>query len=228
MAIPTALAQIDMPAQVLEGRVVGGRSFHPFELADIVADHGRHVVGGCRGFEKGQHTLGDQSEEEEADSGHQCNEARVHPASSPVGNGATLPGAGLGLRGLKPIAVSDLFSAVIMRLMMRSDIPTSIEIPARVRTSQYARICTTVSTHSAPFIHWKPCCRPAALSTAPMIEIPAVISQNDQLPSLNDHSSRPHIRGQRKINPPIAHTTKVPKTVRCECEITKSVKWVGC
>src|SRR5436309_1808295 len=26
----------------------------------------------------------------------------------------------------------------------------------------------------------------------------------------------------------MAHTTKVPNTVRCECEMTKSVKWVGC
>src|SRR6202050_3438517 len=112
--------------------------------------------------------------------------------------------------------------------MISSDIPISMEIPASVRISQYARICTTVSTHSAAFIHWKPCCRPAALSTIPMVEMPTVISQNDQLPSLKDHSSRPHMRGQTKINPPIAHTTKVPKTVRCEWEITKSVKWVGC
>ena len=41
------------------------------------------------------------------------------------------------------------------------------------------------------------CCRPAALSTRPMVEMPHVISQNDQLPSVNDHSSRPHMRGQR-------------------------------
>ena len=61
-----------------------------------------------------------------------------------------------------------------------------------------------------------------------MIEMPLVISQNDQLPSLNDHSSRPHMRGHRYSKPPIAHTTKVPNTVRCECEITKSVKCVGC
>src|SRR5262245_37570355 len=26
----------------------------------------------------------------------------------------------------------------------------------------------------------------------------------------------------------MAHTTKVPNTVRCECEITKSLKCVGC
>ena len=28
--------------------------------------------------------------------------------------------------------------------------------------------------------------------------------------------------------PAIAHTTKVPKIVMCECATTKSVKWVGC
>ena len=61
-----------------------------------------------------------------------------------------------------------------------------------------------------------------------MVEMPAVIIQNDQLPSLNDQSSRPNSRGQTKTRPPIAHTTKVPNTVRCECEMTKSVKWVGC
>ena len=55
---------------------------------------------------------------------------------------------------------------------------------------------TTVSTHSVPFIHSKPCCRPAAVSTRPMVEMPTVISQNDQLPIVNDHSSRPHSRGQ--------------------------------
>ena len=85
MAIPAALSQIDTPAHALERRVVGGRGFYPLELAEIIADHGRHMVGGCRGFEKGQHTLGDQGEEEEPDSGHQCNEARAHLAGSPAG-----------------------------------------------------------------------------------------------------------------------------------------------
>src|ERR1700691_4149893 len=122
MAIPTALAQIDSPADVLEGRVVGGRSFHPFELADIVADHGGHVVGGCRGFEKRQYSLSDQGEKEKADPGHQCNEARAHLAGSPAGS--TDRPLDAGLSGLKPIAISDLLSAVIMRLMISSDIPT--------------------------------------------------------------------------------------------------------
>src|SRR6202034_2241228 len=106
------LSQIDTPAYVLERRVVGGRGFHPLELTDIVADHGRDVVGGCRGFEEGQHTLGHQCEEEETNSGHQCNEARAHLAGSPA-DSAARP---LGLSGLKPIAASDLLSAVIMRL----------------------------------------------------------------------------------------------------------------
>src|ERR1700683_132477 len=194
MAVPTALAQIDEPASVLQGRVVGSRRLHPLELPDIVADHSGDVVGGRRGFEEGQYTLGDQGEEEEAHPGHECDHARVHRASSPAAAG--VKSFGVRLAASKPIALSDLLSAVIMRLMIRSVIPTSIEIPARVRTSQYARICTTVSTHSAAFIHWKPCCRPAALSTMPMVEMPTVISQNDQLPSLNDHSSRPHMRGQ--------------------------------
>src|SRR5215469_15477604 len=30
------------------------------------------------------------------------------------------------------------------------------------------------------------------------------------------------------MRPPIAQTTKVPNTVKCECEMTKSEKWVGC
>src|ERR1700678_1308155 len=137
MAIPTALSQIDMPAQVLEGRIVGGRRVHPFELADIVANHGSHVVGGCRGFEKRQHALGDQGEEEKADSGHQCYEACAHLAGSP--ESAVTP-SGPEFWDRKPIAVSDLFSAVIMRLTSSRDIPISIEIPATVRTSQYARI----------------------------------------------------------------------------------------
>ena len=134
MAIPAALSQIDTPAHVLERRVVGGRCFHPLELTDIVADHGRDVVGGCRGFKKGQHTLGDQGEEEEANSGHQCNEARAHLACPPAGSAARPLGAPFS--GLKPIAVADLLSAVIIRLMISSDIPVSIEIPASVRTSQ--------------------------------------------------------------------------------------------
>ena len=35
-----------------------------------------------------------------------------------------------------------------------------------------------------------------AVSTRPMVEMPTVISQNAQLPILNDQSSRPHTRGQ--------------------------------
>src|ERR1700683_2134156 len=136
MAIPAALAQIHTPAYVLERRVVGGRGLHPLELTDIVADHRRDVVGGCRGFEKGEHTLGDQGEEKEANSRHQCNEARAHLAGSPAGSAGRPLAAELS--GLKPIAVSDLLTAVIMRLMIKSDIPISIDIPARVRTSQYA------------------------------------------------------------------------------------------
>src|ERR1700677_774247 len=138
MAIPAALSQIDTPALVLERRVVGGRGLHPLELTDIIADHGRDVVGGCRGLEKGEHTLGNQGEEEEPHSGHQCNEARAHLASSPAGSAASPSGGGPS--GLKPTAVGDLLSAVIIRLMISSDIPISIEVPARLRTSQYARI----------------------------------------------------------------------------------------
>ena len=58
-----------------------------------------------------------------------------------------------------------------------------------------------------------------------MVEMPAV-SQNDQLPILNDQSSRQ--LGPSVDQPPIAQTTKVPNTVRCGAQMTKSVKWVGC
>ena len=46
--------------------------------------------------------------------------------------------------------------------------------------------------------------------------MPQVISQKDQLARLNDHSGLPHRRGQTYTSPPMAQTTKVPKTVRCE------------
>ena len=58
--------------------------------------------------------------------------------------------------------------------------------------------------------------------------MPKVMSQNDQLPSFNDQSGRFTSLGITKIVPPMAHTTKVPNTVRCECEMTKSLKCVGC
>src|SRR5512134_1152775 len=53
------------------------------------------------------------------------------------------------------------------------------------------------------------------------------MSQKLQFPSRKLHSSRPTMRGQTWIEPAMAQTTKVPNTVRCEWEITKSVKWVG-
>ena len=55
-----------------------------------------------------------------------------------------------------------------------------------------------MSTHSVPFIHMKPCCRPAAVRTRPIVEMPTVISQNDQLPSLKDQNSRPHSLARRR------------------------------
>src|SRR6185436_19901117 len=56
---------------------------------------------------------------------------------------------------------------------------------------------------------------------------PSVMSQKLQLPRRKLHSSRPTTRGQTWREPAMAQTTKVPNTVRCEWEITKSVKWVG-
>ena len=73
-----------------------------------------------------------------------------------------------------------------------------------------------------------PCCSPAIVRSSPISVMPNVINQNDQLPSLNDHSGCPTIFGSTYTVPPIAHTTNVPNTVRCECEMTKSVKCVGC
>ena len=57
-------------------------------MAEIVADHSRHVGGCRRGLEKGQHTLGDQGEEEETDPSHQRNHARVHRLSPPGRKGS--------------------------------------------------------------------------------------------------------------------------------------------
>ena len=67
--------------------------------------------------------------------------------------------------------------------------PTSMLIPDMVRINQYGRIATRESSHSVPVIHIVPCINPAIVSTIPIMEIPNVISQNDQLPSLNDQSS---------------------------------------
>src|SRR5438309_57958 len=105
--------------------------------------------------------------------------------------------------------------------------PMSMEMPASVRTSQYGRIATRESSHSTPAMSMKPCCRPASVKSRPMSEMPNVISQNDQLPKVKDHSGRPRSLGSTYTVPPMAHTTKVPNTVRCEWEITKSLKWVG-
>src|SRR5438445_13235508 len=96
----------------------------------------------------------------------------------------------------------------------------------------------------------KPCWRPCAVKTSPIAEIPSVTSQNPQFPTRKLQSGASFIskrasaggtpaprrpaartaasRGQTYIVPAIAHTTNVPKTVRCECEMTKSVKCVGC
>ena len=104
----------------------------------------------------------------------------------------------------------------------------SIEMPDSVRTNQKGFMVTTVSTHSARAISMKPCCSPCAESTSPIVEMPSVMSQKPQLPSRKLHSSRPTIRGQTYSAPAMAHTTNVPNTVRCECAMTKSVKWVGC
>jgi hypothetical protein len=87
-------------------------------------------------------------------------------------------------------------SAVIIRLNTSSDMPMSMEMPASVRTSQNGLTGRMESTHSTAAIQAKPCNRPPAVSTRPMVEMPQVMSQNDQLPSLNDHNSRPNNRGQ--------------------------------
>src|SRR5262245_33562372 len=60
-----------------------------------------------------------------------------------------------------------------------------------------------------------------------MVEMPSVMSQKLQLPSRKLHSSVPKSRGHTWRAPAMAHTTNVPNTVRCECEMTKSVKCVG-
>ncbi len=46
-----------------------------------------------------------------------------------------------------------------------------------------------VDIHSAPAISMKPCWRPWAVSTRPIAEMPRVISQKPQLPSLKLQSA---------------------------------------
>src|SRR5262245_6741895 len=107
--------------------------------------------------------------------------------------------------------------------------PRSIEMPVRVRTHQYGRIALTECTHSVPAISMKPCCRPCAVSTSPIAEMPRVMSQKPQLPTRKLHSGETLARrGHTYMVPAIAQITNVPKTVRCEWEMTKSVKCVGC
>ena len=129
MAIPATLAQIDVAPVLLQRRVFGCLGQHPFELAEVGADHRGHPVGSRGRFEKGQETLGDEGGEEAGDAGHQENKPGAHWATPPVGTGAG-PNAG------RSAAVAGRASAVIIRLMTSSDMPISMLTPATVRTSQ--------------------------------------------------------------------------------------------
>src|SRR6478736_2600163 len=132
MAIPTTFAQIHAPTELLLRRVVGGLSQHPFELTEIGADHRRHDIGTRRRFDEGQHTLGDDGEEEEEYACHQSHEAgaEVHSAGPPAGSGAA-PGVGTG-----SLASAGRVSAVIIILMTSRVMPISMLTPDSVRTSQ--------------------------------------------------------------------------------------------
>src|ERR1700747_727222 len=130
MAVPAPLAQIHLAAELLQRRIIRGIGLDPFELAEISPDHGGHVGGPRRWLDKRQDALGGDGEEEEEDPGHQSDKARTHSAGPPAGIGAG-PRAGMGA-----LSSAGRASAVIIRLNTSKDIPMSMVMPLRVRTSQ--------------------------------------------------------------------------------------------
>jgi len=116
-------------------------------------------------------------------------------------------------RAAAVVAAADRASAVIIKLITSSDIPMSMERPRNVRTSQRAASARPYRAIRLPFIHWKPCCRPAGGQHQAHHGDAQVISQNDQLPSVHDTAfhgpdARPDIDESAD-----AQTTKVRLTV---------------
>ena len=123
MTIPAAFPDIYLAAERLLLGVVGRHRLHPFQLAKIGAHHLGNLRGARLGFQHGQYALSESSEAYHQETGAEGDCAHVHSAAPPAANAPSGTGSGLTI-------------TVIIRLKTNSDIPTSIDIPATVRTSQ--------------------------------------------------------------------------------------------
>src|ERR1700758_2583863 len=119
MAVPATLAEIYAPPALLQRRVVGGLSGHPFELTKIGAHHGGDVSGPRRWLEQGENALGKNGEKEEEDACNQSHKARGHSAGPPAGTGLTPLGIG-------SLASPGRVSAVSIILTTSRDMPMSM------------------------------------------------------------------------------------------------------
>ena len=133
MAVPAALPDIDLPAELLELGIVGRVGAHPLQLAEVGAHHPGDIGGARFGVEEGQKALDEDRERDEEDTRPQGDDASVHPhrAASLRRGGA----AGHRSRRLALLSRRRL-SAVIIRLKTSSVMPMSIDSPAKVRTNQ--------------------------------------------------------------------------------------------
>ena len=129
MAVPAALAQIHAPPALLQRCIVGGLGRHPFELAQIGADHPGYVGGARRWFDQGEDALGENGEKEAENAGDQSHKARSHSAGPPAGTGL-IP------LGSNSLASLGRVSAVIIMLITSRDMPVSMLMPENVRTTQ--------------------------------------------------------------------------------------------
>jgi len=128
MAVPAALAQVHLATGELQRCVIGGVRPHPLEFTQVGADYRGHQGGTGRRLDEGENALGYEREEEEADTGHQRDKARVHRTGTAT--------------GLTLSAGCEI--AVIIMLMTSSDMPVSMLMPETVRTNQYGLIRNTV------------------------------------------------------------------------------------
>ena len=71
MAIPAALADVDVASDLLLGCVVDRPAFHPFELTKIGTHHAGHPIGGGLRLEHGEDALGEGRKRDKAET---CNQ----------------------------------------------------------------------------------------------------------------------------------------------------------